>query len=443
MRELFFVASHVGYPLDRTPLGGGAAVGVQLARAWARERGLKLTVVGSGPECPADGIEYRRLPGADYDLVRLSEFGYARFCRRFEAAATAFVRERAGKRSCVVVNDISEGPDLRRLNAAGLPIVSIWHVDVVDYFNKMYFRGLVAPERVTRAFERIRPWAGWAVPDVLKLVFEKQRQTVAFSSRLVLPSRAMVDTLRRCYPRLGGEPCDVEGRSLVVPWGGWSEPVEERAVEERAAELRRVHGVGPRTRVLMTLSRLSPEKGIHLLLEALGRLESASGAPEEVLLLVCGEAAFMKGGVYERRLRRLARGLRKYRAAFPGYVAGLEKAACFRLADLFVSPSVHDSYGLTVVEALRAGLPVLASDHYGVAEIFAKPDATDPQRGFGRTVRYAGADPAKELSGELFRLLADRAGLKAMGARARAAGGGMTFEKAARRIADACLELCQ
>ena len=34
-----------------------------------------------------------------------------------------------------------------------------------------------------------------------------------------------------------------------------------------------------------------------------------------------------------------------------------------------MSPSVHESYGLNVVEALRAGLPVLASDHYGVRDI--------------------------------------------------------------------------
>ena len=40
-----------------------------------------------------------------------------------------------------------------------------------------------------------------------------------------------------------------------------------------------------------------------------------------------------------------------------------------RLAELFVSPSVHESYGLTLVEAMRAGLPILASDHHGVAEI--------------------------------------------------------------------------
>lgn len=456
MKELIFVASHVGYPMDRTPLGGGATVGVQLARAWAAMEGFELTVVGSGPEAPASDMRYLRLPGQDYDLVRLSELAYARFCRRFEAATTAYLRRRreAGAQGVVVVNDISEGPDLAALAACGWPIVSIWHVDVVDYFNKMYFRGLVAPERVTKAFERLRPWAGWAVPDVLKLVFEKQRQAVKHSGRLVLPSRAMADTLRRCYPKGLSEPsglgcptrngtaASLEKRAVVVPWGGWSEPIDAATVEARAAALRAHYQLGPETRALMTLSRLSPEKGIHLLLEALRRLEGSGGVSGDVCLFVCGEAAFMSGASYERRLRTLASRLSRVRVFFPGYVTGTDKQAFFAAAHLFLSPSVHDSYGLTVVEALRAGLPVLASDHHGVREIFAQDGATDPVLGFGRTVSYA-SDPAGALSWELSSLLRDPAGLAAMSERARRAGAAMTFSVAARRVADAALELIE
>ncbi|MBI4347830.1 MAG: glycosyltransferase family 4 protein [Elusimicrobia bacterium] len=440
MKELIFVAAHVGYPMDRTPLGGGATVGVQLARAWASMEGLRLTVVGSGPEPPAPGVDYIRLPGEPYDLVKLSELGYARFCRRFEAATTAYLRERraAGARGVVVVNDISEAPDFRSVAAAGWPLVSIWHVDVVDYFNKMYFRGVFAPERFTGAFERLRPYAGWAVPDVLKLVFEKQRQAVKHSRRLVLPSRAMVETLRRCYRPMNG--AGVEARSLVVPWGGWSEPADPVSARGGAEALRRHYQLGQRTRVLMTLSRLSPEKGIHLLLEALERLEGDVEGPEDVCLFVCGEAAFMSGTSYEKRLRRAAGRLTRFRVFFPGYVAGADKEAYFAAAQLFVSPSVHDSYGLTVVEALRAGLPVLASDHYGVSEIFAAEGATDPHRGFARAVSYA-RDPAGALEAELSRLLREPERLKAMGERARRAGLAMTFSTAARSVADAALEV--
>ena len=443
MPELIFVASHLGYPMDRTPLGGGATVGVQLARAWARTGGFKLTCVGSGPENPAAGIEYHRLPGEDFDLVHLSELRYARFCRRFEAATNDFLRARAasGARACVVVNDISEGPDVRLLARLGYPIVSIWHVDVVDYFNKMYFGGWLAPERVTGAFEAIRPWAGWAVPDVLQLVFEKQRQAVKHSRRLVVPSRAMVETLRRCYRGLNGSGATLDARAMVVPWGGWDEEFDAAAASARADELRRHFQLGPDTRVLLTLSRLSPEKGIHLLFDALSRLERAGRGPRDLCLFICGEAAFMSGTSYARRLRRLASRFERFRVFFPGYVSAAEKQAFLTLADLFLSPSVHDSYGLTVVEALRAGVPVLASDHHGVREIFAAPQACDPKGGFGRMVSYGSGDPAGRLAVALGELLADPEALAAMGERAARAGAAMRFSDAARRIAESALAL--
>ena len=37
---------------------------------------------------------------------------------------------------------------------------------------------------------------------------------------------------------------------------------------------------------------------------------------------------------------------------FPGYVTGERKRAFFALADLYVFPSRHESYGLTLLEAL-------------------------------------------------------------------------------------------
>ena len=49
-----------------------------------------------------------------------------------------------------------------------------------------------------------------------------------------------------------------------------------------------------------------------------------------------------------------------------GYVEGGEKARCFRNADLFIAPSRWESFGLTVVEAMAWGLPVVAAGSDGV-----------------------------------------------------------------------------
>src|SRR5471030_538622 len=107
--------------------------------------------------------------------------------------------------TAIVVNDISEGPTLGALARAGYRVLSIWHVDVVDYFNKLYLRRFLAPEQLTRVHEKLRAaGADWILPDVLNLVFDKQRETVVHSTRIIVPSQAMTDTIRRCYGDLIG-----------------------------------------------------------------------------------------------------------------------------------------------------------------------------------------------------------------------------------------------
>jgi glycosyltransferase involved in cell wall biosynthesis len=434
MARVIFVGAHLGYPMDKTPLGGGAMVGLQLARHWARS-GVRLTALGSGPEAPAEALDYVRLPeggAAGKGLVRFSELEYARFCRRFETATTGWILERRGeldpRETVVVVNDVSEGPTLSRLAAAGYPIVSLWHVDVVDYFNRMYLKDMVAPERLTRLYERLRKSGPRVlIPDVFKLVFDKQRETVARSSCMVFPSKMMAETVRRCYA-----PEDFEARGVVVPWGVWPAPAVDPAPE--TARLRRHYQLRPDSTVLMTLSRISPEKGIHLLLESLRRLEPELRAGEDLCLFICGEPAFMQGASYMAQVRRAAAKLKKIRTFFPGYLCAESKQAYYGLADLFVSPSIHDSYGLNIVEAMQAGLPILASDHYGVRDIL------EPE--FGRKVRYESLRAAPEgLAGALRYLLADKAHLKEMGRRAAAAAAASPFATAAERVLSLSLGL--
>ena len=436
MKNIIFVGSHLGYPMDRTPLGGGAMVGLQLVRHWRPDASWRLAVLGSGPEAPTVAAPYARLAGREGGLVDLGELEYAGFCRDFEARTTEWILSRAGEyapeETAVVVNDISEGPTLARLAGAGYSVVSIWHVDVVDYFNKLYLRRIFAPEKLTRLYERLRSAsADRLMPDVLRLVFDKQRETVVHSRRMIVPSSAMADTIRRCYGGLLGEG-ELKRRIGVIPWGVWSEETTA-ADENRASELRDYHALAPDTFTLMTLSRLSPEKGIHLLLEALRGLETSGKlAGRDVRLFVCGEPAFMMGRSYHAKLKKAASRLKKVKVVFPGYLDSAAKRAYLRLPNLFVSPSVHESYGLNVVEAMHAGLPVLASDHYGVRDMLPV-DA-------GRLVHYPSPGKAPPLLAEaLLELMSDRAALENMGRAARAATAAMPFSAAAEAVRLAAL----
>lgn len=415
-------------------------VGLHLARRWARDPRVRLTVWGAGASSPAPECDYLRLPEAPEsspapDLTGLSERGYARFCRAFEAAATARLARLKEAfdpaRTVVVVNDISESPDLDAVARLGYPIVSIWHVDVVDFFNRLYLREGLAPERLTKAYAALRAAGlGRLVPDMLRLVFDKQRQAVERARLLILPSRRMADTVERCYPR-----AEVRRRAMPLPWGAFQEEFPEEALAREASRLRAHYQLREDSRVVMTLSRISPEKGIHHLLEALRLLEASRGSRGwDVCLFVCGEPAFMRGSAYGRAVRAAAERLSRFRVFFPGYLPAFEKQAYLRLARLFVSPSVHESYGLTLVEALRAGLPVLASDHHGVEETL--------RPAYGRAVPYGKPRRRAGLLAEaLEEMLADLDALGAMGEAARRAARGMSFPDAADKLLSAALGL--
>jgi len=135
-------------------------------------------------------------------------------------------------------------------------------------------------------------------------------------------------------------------------------PLGVRLPSERVPDSRARHP-GP-VRVLF-LSRIHPKKGLPLLLEALARLEQER-VPIELLVAGSGEPA------YEERMRALSHALGVAgRVRFLGHVEGDAKRRLLAESDLFVLPSHQENFGIAVVEAMAAGLPVVVSDQVGVA----------------------------------------------------------------------------
>ncbi len=439
--KVVFIASHLGYPLDTTPLGGGAAVGARLVHAWSRRKDIQLHVLGSGPQSPEPGVSYEALDGfggPSRGLTSLNELEYGKFARRFEKESTRWILSRrellSPSETVVIANDISEGPSFRQLAEAGYPLMSLWHVDVLDYFARFYLGDWITAQSLSLLYEGLRKLGlSRGVPDVLKLVFEKERDAVSSCARLVLPSRAMGERILSAYSFMDRE--RILSRKITIhPWGVWSDRFDDQELSRAAEELRRRYRIGPGTTVLMTLSRISPEKGLHLLLRAL-RIVERSG-PGDICLLLCGEPAFMQGLPYWRTIRREASKLKRVRVYFPGHLGGLQKQAHFRLARLFVSTSTHESYGLTNLEAMNAGLPILTAAHYGALDWF------DPA--IGRRVAYSGPREAPRLLAQAIKeMLSDPAALAAMGRAAQRKAAGMPFDKSAEALLNAATSLIE
>ncbi len=403
MTQVLYTAAHGGFAREAVPLGGGAAVFEHLVAEWRRTRPFDLHTIT--PEILGGTAPSGR------DLVQFGERAYAQFCRAFERASTEAILEHDPAQTVVLANDISEGPDFATLAARGYRMFTIYHVDVVAYVSAIYLRGRVAPELTVRWYRRLH----WLLPEMAKLVWEKQEASVRHSRGLIVPSAGMRDVLLRCYPD-----CPPE-KIHVLPWGSWSEPA---AVDPEA--LRREFGVPPDAQVLLTLSRISPEKGQDLLIEALLEWERRDDFPQRPLwVFVCGDAAFMQGLRFLDRLRSLAGRLKRTHVVFPGYVTGERKQAFFALADLYVFPSRHESYGLTLLEALAAGLPAVCLDTAGARSVM--------QEAFGALVT-----PGK-LRSAIAHLLRDADLRKQMSAAARAFACAERFPDRARQLAEILL----
>ena len=334
--EVIYTAAHADFP-DTEPLGGGKAVADWLIAAWHREELFPFTILSP------NSLDFT----LSKPLTQMNEFEYARFCREFERAATRKILGRDSNRCVVLSNDICEGPDFEVLSKRGFRVVSIFHVDVVEFFTKFYLRGVVRAETAAKfhAFNLL--------PDMLRLVFEKQHDCVRHSARIVVPSEPMRATILRCYPW-----CDPQ-KIVVLPWGNIAEHSD--ALPEIAP-----YPVSEDEFVIMTLSRLSPEKGIERLLAALPQVESRD---LKLRVFICGAPAYMKGHAYERKLRRLAANVTNARVEFTGHITGGLKASLLHRADLFVSTSRHESYGLTIEEARATGCRVISHRHYGASGV--------------------------------------------------------------------------
>jgi glycosyltransferase involved in cell wall biosynthesis len=257
---ILYTAAHGGFR-ETVPLGGGAAICDLLVEEWSRTKPFEFRLLR--PQ-----VEAR-------DIVRFSERDYAKFSREFERTSTEEILKYDPKTTTVLANDVSEGPDFAALR--DYKIFTIYHVDVVAYVADIYFRGLIRPETTVKLYRRLR----WVLPEISKLVWEKQEASVHYSRGLIMPSEGMKEVMQRCYP-------GCENKIHVLPWG-----VTDQGVGD-AESLRREFNVPENARVLLTLSRISPEKGQDLLLEKLIEWEGRSDYPQEPLwLFICGDAAFM------------------------------------------------------------------------------------------------------------------------------------------------------
>jgi glycosyltransferase involved in cell wall biosynthesis len=162
-----------------------------------------------------------------------------------------------------------------------------------------------------------------------------------------------------------------------------------------ADQARRRYGPERGAPLILAVGRLSPEKRLDVLLDAVSRLG------EDVSVAIAGIGP--EGPSLQALAGRLDLG---GRVRFLGFVPAGDLPDLYRLADIFAIPSAAELQSLTTLEAMASGLPVVAADAYALPELVAH----------GRSGFLSTPGSAGDLAAHLDKLISDRSLRSSMGA---------------------------
>ena len=179
----------------------------------------------------------------------------------------------------------------------------------------------------------------------------------------------------------------------------WSRGVDRGRFDPsfRSNEWRARCGAGDDTVLVTYVGRLAPEKGIDVAMEGMRRVMERYGT--RVAFALAGD------GPAEDRLRATA----PPGTFFAGRLGGRDLSAFYASADVFVFPSITETFGNVVLEAMASGLALVAPD-WGATTELATPD---------RALQFPASDPAA-LADRVGRLIDDPALRRSLAAAALA-----------------------
>jgi glycosyltransferase involved in cell wall biosynthesis len=173
----------------------------------------------------------------------------------------------------------------------------------------------------------------------------------------------------------------------------------------------------PRDRLPKTLifvGRISPEKGVHVLLEAFRQVVERyrevnlqivgpkGSTPREFIVDLSDDPEVQKLDIfYEKNyatyLDSLITEKIADRVSFPGSVSHSELAEFYRESDILINPSLTEAFGMSLIEAMATELPAIVTCIGGMPEVIEE----------GKTGLFCHAGDPDSLAAAILKLLED------------------------------------
>jgi glycosyltransferase involved in cell wall biosynthesis len=228
------------------------------------------------------------------------------------------------------------------------------------------------------------------------------------------------------YPRLDKAVCAADGllevvekmgvppdHATTISWGIDVERTQELGTEDAPDWL-------PDRPFVVGVGRLARDKGFDILIEAHARVREE--IPHSVVIVGQGEG--------QQALEELVARLGVEESVLlPGFLTN--PLAVVSRSDALCAPSRHEGWGLMIAEALALGVPVIATDLAGPADVLAG----------GRYGEMVEPDSVDAYAEALARHLRDPARLERAAADARAHADRFSVRAGAEQLAELCEEL--
>lgn len=219
----------------------------------------------------------------------------------------------------------------------GIPIVLTYHIKYEDYSHYIPF----VPEFVSK-------------PLIKKIVSSYSNKCDAVISPSTAIKKLMIDD-------------GVKAKIEVIPSGIDIENFGKN--RNKRNSIREKYKIKPEEIVLITASRIASEKNIGFLIKSFSLIKKTF---QNVKFFVVGEGADRK------KIEAMVRNLNLEKdVIFTGLVSKEEIINFYQASDIFVFSSLTETQGLVAVEAMSAGLPVVAIRASGIEDI-----VNDGENGF-------------------------------------------------------------
>lgn len=192
------------------------------------------------------------------------------------------------------------------------------------------------------------------VPPVKRLVFKYGEKLLSrVTARIITVSEALRNDLVQVY--------NIAPEKIIPVYNGIDTSFYQGQHDKSAARAKL--NLGDDSVVVGTVARMAPQKGLNYLIEAVAAINMAQPASAENICFVIAGDGPLRADL-EDQAKSLGVG---EKIIFPGYIKDIPALlACF---DLFVIPSIAEGLSITTIEAMAAGLPVVATRVGGLPEL--------------------------------------------------------------------------